>query len=155
VKNDSSSTRAEKDAAKAQWEQAKVAQQLAEVQLAYTTIKSPADGILSNIAQHAGENAVPGTTLAMLSQVQTLTVTIYVPETEIGNIKMGQRGTVTTDSTKSYNGRVSFISSQAEFTPASIETKDQRTKLVYQVKLDITNADSDLKPGMPADVVLK
>jgi len=155
VKNDSSSTRAEKDAAKAQWEQAKVAQQLAEVQLAYTTIKSPADGILSNIAQHAGENAVPGTTLAMLSQVQTLTVTIYVPETEIGKIKMGQSGTVTTDSTKSYNGRVSFISSQAEFTPASIETKDQRTKLVYQVKLDITNADSDLKPGMPADVVLK
>jgi RND family efflux transporter MFP subunit len=155
VKNDSSSTRAEKDAAKAQWEQAKIAQQLAEVQLAYTTIKSPADGILSNIAQHAGENAVPGTTLAMLSQVQSLTVTIYVPETEIGNIKMGQTGTVTTDSTKSYNGRVTFISSQAEFTPASIETKDQRTKLVYQVKLDITNADSDLKPGMPADVVLK
>ena len=156
VRNDSSSTRAEKDAAKAQWDQAKVAQQLAEVQLAYTTIKSPADGILSNIAQQAGENAAPGTTLAMLSQVQTLTVTIYIPETEIGKVKMGQSGTLTTDSTtKSYDAKVTYISSQAEFTPASIETKDQRTKLVYQVKLDITNSNSNLKPGMPADVVLK
>jgi len=156
VKNDSSSTRAEKDAAKAQWDQAKIAEQMAEVQVGYATIKSPADGILSNIAQKAGENAVPGTTLAMLSQVQTLTVTIYIPETRIGEVKMGQLGTLTTDSTtKPYDARVTYISSQAEFTPASIETKDQRVKLVYQVKLDITNADSQLKPGMPADVVLK
>jgi HlyD family secretion protein len=155
VKNDSGSTRAERDAAKAQWEQAKVAQQMAELQVGYTTIKSPADGILSNIAQKAGENAAPGTTLAMLSQVQTLTVAIYVPDTRIGEVKIGQLGTLTTDSTKSYNVKVSYISSQAEFTPASIETKDQRTKLVYQVKLDITDADSNLKPGMPADVVLK
>ena len=51
--------------------------------------------------------------------------------------------------------QVTFVNSQAEFTPASIETKDQRVKLVYQVKLDITNADANLKPGMPADVVLK
>jgi HlyD family secretion protein len=155
VKNDDSSTRADKDAAKAQWDQAKVAQQVAELQLGYTTIKSPAAGILSNIAQRAGENAAPGTSLAMLSQVQSLTVTIYVPETRIGEVKMGQSGTLTTDSTKTYNAKVSYISSQAEFTPASIETKDQRTKLVYQVKLNITDADSNLKPGMPADVVLK
>ena len=92
----------------------------------------------------------------MMSQVQSLTVTIYVPETQIGQVKMGQPGTITTDSTtKTYNGKVTFIASQAEFTPASVETKDQRTKLVYQVKLNITDADANLKPGMPADVVLK
>ncbi|MDR3686505.1 MAG: HlyD family efflux transporter periplasmic adaptor subunit [Coriobacteriia bacterium] len=156
VRDDSSSTRAEKDAAKAQWQQAQIAEQMAVVQLGYTTIKSPADGILSSIAQNVGENAVPGTTLAMLSEIDSLTVTIYVPETQIGQVKMGQAGTLTTDSTtKVYNARVNYISSQAEFTPSSIETKDQRVKLVYQVQLNITDADSNLKPGMPADVVLK
>ena len=156
VKDDDSSSWADKQAAKAQLQQAQLARKMAQVQLGYYTIKAPANGILTNIAQNAGENAVPGTTMAMMSQVQSLTVTIYVPETEIGKVKMDQGGTLTTDSTKNvYNAKVSYISSQAEFTPASIETKDQRVKLVYQVKLDITDADAQLKPGMPADVVLK
>jgi len=156
VKGDSGSTWADKQAAKAQLQQAQLAKKMAEVQLGYYTIKAPADGVLTNIAQNAGENAVPGTTMAMMSQTQSLTVTIYVPETQIGHVKMGQDGTLTTDSTtKSYNAKVTYISSQAEFTPASIETKDQRIKLVYQVKLNITDADAQLKPGMPADVVLK
>jgi HlyD family secretion protein len=157
VKNDSSSSRAEKDAAKAQWDQAEVAKKMALLNLSNTTIKSPVDGILSSIAQNAGENAQPGTAMSMISQVQSLTVTIYVPETQIGQVKMGQHGDMTTDSTgaKVYNTKVSYVSSQAEFTPSSIETKDQRVKLVYQVKLDITDADNQLKPGMPADVVLK
>jgi RND family efflux transporter MFP subunit len=156
VKSDSSSTKADKQAAKTQWEQAVLAKKMAEVQLTYMTIHAPMDGTLTNIAQKTGENAVPGTTLAMMSEVQNLTVTIYVPETQIGQVKMGQSGTITTDSTtKQYNGKVTFIASQAEFTPSSVETKDQRTKLVFQVKLDITDADAQLKPGMPADVVLK
>lgn len=156
VRDDKDSTRADKDAAKAQYQQALIAVKMNQVQVGYAQITAPADGILSSIAQKVGENAVPGTTLAMLSQVQSLTVTIYVPENRIGEVKMGQAGTLTTDSTsKSYNAKVTFISSQAEFTPASIETKDQRVKLVYQVKLDITDADAQLKPGMPADVVLK
>jgi HlyD family secretion protein len=156
VKNDSGSSWADKQAAKAQYEQAVLAKKMAEVQLGYTTIHAPMDGSLASIAQKAGENAVPGSTMAMLSQNQKLTVTIYIAETDIGKVKIGQSGTITTDSTtKTYNGRVTFISSQAEFTPASIETKDQRTKLVYQVKLNITDADDNLKPGMPADVVLQ
>jgi HlyD family secretion protein len=157
VKHDSNASSADKKAAKSQWEQAVLAKQMAQVQLANFTVKSPADGTLSSIAQHAGENAAPGTTMAMLSQVQSLTVTVYIPETQIGQVKIGQSGTLTTDSVpnKAYHGTVSFISSQAEFTPSAIETKDQRVKLVYQVKLDITDADTQLKPGMPADVVLQ
>ena len=156
VKDDSSATWADKQAAKAQWQQAVLAKKMTQVQLGYTTIHAPLDGVLTNIVQNVGENAVPGTALAMMSQVQSLTVTIYVPETQIGQVKMGQPGTITTDSTsKTYNGKVTFIASQAEFTPASVETKDQRTKLVFQVKLNITDADANLKPGMPADVVLK
>jgi HlyD family secretion protein len=110
---------------------------------------------VASIASKAGENAVPGSTLAIVSNPTSLTVTIFVPESEIGQVKIGQQGTLTTDSVaKTYHGEVVFIATQAEFTPASIETKDQRVKLVYQVKLRITDADASLKPGMPADVVL-
>jgi HlyD family secretion protein len=91
-----------------------------------------------------------------VSDPSKLTVTIFVAETDIGKVKLGQTGALTTDSSsKTYHVSVVFIGTQAEFTPASIETKDQRTKLVYQVKLRITDSDSVLKPGMPADVVLQ
>jgi HlyD family secretion protein len=140
----------------AQIDQAQVAVAMAQLQLGYATIASPIDGTLTSIASMVGENAVPGSTLAVVSNTASLTVTIYVPESQIGQVKMGQRGTLTTDSTtKTYSGDVVFVASQAEFTPASIETQDQRVKLVYQVKLRITDADAALKPGMPADVVLK
>lgn len=155
VKADDDSNKADKAAAKAQWEQAKVAEKMARVQLGYATVKSPLDGVLTNLAVRAGENAVPGNTLAIVSDIANLNVTIYVPENRIGEVSIGQKGTLTTDSTKSYSAEVTFVSPQAEFTPASIETKEQRVKLVYQVKLRVTDADSALKPGMPADVVLQ
>ena len=156
VKHKSSSTKAAKASAKAQYDQAKVAEKMARVQLGYATIRSPIDGIISNLAVLEGENAVPGSTLAIISDISHLTVTIYVPETQIGQVKIGQDGTLKTDSTsKSYDAKVTYVSPQAEFTPSSVETKDQRIKLVYQVQLTITDADASLKPGMPADVVLR
>ena len=156
VKKDSSSTWADKQTAKAQLDQAVVAVNLAKVQIGYTVITSPLDGQIANVIGSVGENAVPGNNLAVISNPANLTVTIYVPETQIGQVHVGQAGTLTTDSTsKTYDCRVTFISSQAEFTPASIETKDQRVKLVFQVKCQVTNPDANLKAGMPADVVLK
>jgi HlyD family secretion protein len=155
VKKDSGSTKAERAAAKAQYEQAKVAEKMARLQLGYASIASPIDGMLSNLAVRAGENATPGNTLAIISDIANLNVTIYVPENRIGEVTIGQQGTLSTDSTKRYTGQVTYVSPQAEFTPASIETKDQRVKLVYKVQLRVTDADSALKPGMPADVVLK
>jgi len=156
VKAKSGHTKADTAAAQAQLDQAEVALAMAKVQVGYASIASPIDGVISSIAARAGENAVPGTTLAIVSNPASLTVTIYVPESQIGLVKIGQTGTLTTDSlTKTYHGAVVFIATQAEFTPASIETKDQRIKLVYQVKLRITDADTSLKPGMPADVVLQ
>jgi len=156
VRDRSGHTTADVDAAKAQLEQAKVALDMAKVQAAYTTVTSPIDGVIASIAARAGENAVPGSTLALVSNPASLTVTIFIPESQIGQVTVGQKGTLTTDSvTKTYNGEVIFVATSAEFTPASIETKDQRVKLVYQVKLRITDADASLKPGMPADVVLQ
>jgi membrane fusion protein YbhG len=156
VKDKSGHTKADVRAAQAQLDQAKVALEMAKVQVGYATITSPIDGVVSSIAARSGENAVPGSTLAVVSDPASLTVTIFVPESRIGQVEVGQPGTLTTDSvTKSYRCEVVFIATQAEFTPASIETKDQRVKLVYQVKLRVTDADTSLKAGMPVDVVLR
>lgn len=157
VRDASGSTKADKAAAKAQLDQAKAALGMAKVQAGYATITSPIDGVLTNLAARTGENASPGSTLAIVSDPTSMTVTIYVAESQIGLVKVGQAGTLTTDSTagKTYTAKVVFVGSQAEFTPASIETKEQRVKLVYQVKLKIMDADAALKPGMPADVVLQ
>jgi len=153
---DDKKTTAEIASAKAQLDQAKVAVEMAKVQLGYATITSPIDGVLTNVVLKTGENAVSGSTLAMVSNPASLTVTIYVPENQIGQVTVGQTGDLVTDSTtKAYHASIIFIGSQAEYTPASIETKDQRVKLVYQVQLRITDADSALKPGMPADVTLR
>ncbi len=155
VRGKSGHTKADVASAQAQLDQAQVALKMATLQVGYTTVTSPIDGVVASIASKAGENAVPGSTLAIVSNPASLTVTIFVAESQIGQVKIGQQGTLTTDSvTKTYHGEVVFIATQAEFTPASIETKDQRVKLVYQVKLRITDADASLKPGMPADVVL-
>lgn len=156
VRDKSGHTDADIDAAKAQLEQARVALKMTQEQAGFTKITSPIDGTIASIAARAGENAVPGSTLALVSNPTSLTVTIFIPESQIGQVKLGQEGTLTTDSlTKTYHGTVVFVATSAEFTPASIETKDQRVKLVYQVKLRITDPDASLKPGMPADVVLK
>jgi HlyD family secretion protein len=156
VRDDSSKKTADVDQARAQLEQAQVALTMAKVQAAYAVITSPIDGVISSIAAKAGENAVPGNTLAVISNPASLTVTIFVPESEIGQVKIGQTGTLMTDSvSKSYRARVVFIATQAEFTPASIETKDQRVKLVYAVKLSVADRSGTLKPGMPADVTFE
>jgi len=155
VKDKSGHTSADVAAAQAGVDQAQVALKMAKLQVGYATVTSPIDGVVASIAARAGENAVPGSTLAVVSNPASMTVTIFVAESQIGQVKIGQKGTLATDSvTKQYHCEVVFIATQAEFTPASIETKDQRVQLVYQVKLRITDADASLKPGMPADVVL-
>lgn len=142
-------------AAKAAWDQAVVALKMAQVQLGYATVTAPRAGVLTNVVLGVGENAVVGSTLAVISDPGDLTVTIYVPEDRIGQVRVGQAGSLTTDSTtRTYHASVTFIGTQAEYTPASIETKEQRVKLVYQVRLRVTDADAALKAGMPADVVL-
>ena len=78
---------------------------------------------------------------------------IYVSETDLAKVKLGQDAEITGDTypDKKYRGKVTFISPEAEFTPKSIQTKDERTKLVFAVKISIPNPGLELKPGMPAD----
>jgi RND family efflux transporter MFP subunit len=152
---DNSKTDAEIAQDSAAVDQAKATLKMAQIQYGYATVTAPISGVALTVPVNLGENATPGQTLARLGDTQHLTVSIYVPENQIGQVKIGKTGSLTTDSSdKTYKCVVTSVASQAEFTPASIETKDQRTKLVYQVKLDITDSDRNLKPGMPADVVL-
>ena len=77
---------------------------------------------------------------------------MFVPELEIGTIKNGQAAKLVTDAGVTYQGTVSFIASQSEFTPNNVQTKDQRAKLVYEVRVRVSDTSGNLKAGMPVDV---
>ena len=143
-------------AAQAQLDQATAGLELARLQLSYCTVTAPVDGVVLSKALDAGGTASPGKTLATVGRLDELTVTVYVAENEIGRVKVGQKATLTTDSTTAtFACAVTTVASEAEFTPAQVETKDQRVKLVYAVKLSVTDPTGTLKPGMPADVAFE
>ncbi|NTW28255.1 MAG: HlyD family efflux transporter periplasmic adaptor subunit [Coriobacteriia bacterium] len=149
-------TAADVAAAAARLEQANAAVKLAQVQLGYAKVTAPHDGVVVSITTNVGQNASPGKTLLTLTDPSDLFVRVFVPETQIGNVKLGQAVKVVTDSTtNTYSGTVTFIASQSEFTPNNVETKDQRVKLVYEVRVRITDPSGALKAGMPTDVTFE
>jgi HlyD family secretion protein len=141
------------DQARARLEQARQARALAETRLGYATLLSPLSGVVLSKNVEPGEYVAPGTPIVTVGDLQNVWVRAYINETDLGRVKVGQRVQVTTDTYpgKRYQGRVSFIASQAEFTPKNVQTEKERVKLVYRVKIDIRNLNMELKPGMPAD----
>jgi HlyD family secretion protein len=139
--------------AKAQVEQARASLKLAETQLSYTLLFSPLSGVCLVKSGEIGEVVNPGTSILTLADIGNVWLKAYIPESDLGKVKWGQEVIVTTDlrPQKEYKGKISFISSQAEFTPKSIQTEKERVTLVYRIKVDIPNPDRELKPGMPAD----
>lgn len=139
--------------ARAQVEQARASLKLAETQLSYTVLYSPLSGVVLVKASEMGEVVNPGTSVLTLADLGNVWLKAYIPETDLSKVKWGQEVVVTTDlrPRKEYKGKISFISSQAEFTPKSIQTEKERVTLVYRIKVDIPNPDRELKPGMPAD----
>ena len=119
-------------------------------------IRSPLSGVLLERVAEPGEFLTPGGTLLVVADPSTLTLTVYVPEDRIGGVQLGQVYPVTVDSFpgKSFPGRVSYISDQAEFTPRNVQTVEGRKITVFAVRLTLANPDLALKPGMPADVQL-
>jgi HlyD family secretion protein len=149
-------TKADVSAARARLNQAKAAVDLAKVQLGYATVAAPHSGVVVTVTTNAGQNAGPGKTLLTLSDPGSLFVRVFVPESQIGSVKVGQQVTVTPDSPgEPYTGTVSFVASEAEFTPNNVETKDQRTKLVFEVRVRISDTSGALKAGMPVDVTFR
>ena len=153
AKDDDDATDSDVAAAKARLKQAEAAVKLARVQLGYTIVTAPRDGTVVSLTTNTGQNAGPGKTLLTMIDPTDLFVRVFVPETEIGKVKNGQAATLVTDSsTTTYEGTVSFIASQAEFTPNNVQTKDQRVKLVYEVRVRVSDTSGTLKAGMPVDV---
>jgi HlyD family secretion protein len=138
---------------RAEIERSKASLALIDTQLADTVVASPVDGVVLVKAADAGEVLAPGTTVVTVGDIDHPWLRGYVNETDLGKVKIGSKARVTTDSYpgKVYNGRVTFIASQAEFTPKQIQTQQERVKLVYRVKIEVENPGRELKSNMPAD----
>jgi len=125
----------------------------AQTRLEYTVAVSPLSGIVLSKNIEPGEYVSPGTPVVTVGEVGQVFLRAYINETDLGRVKVGQKVKVTTDTFpgKSYQGRISFLAPQAEFTPKNIQTQKERVKLVYRIKVEIPNPQMELKPGMPAD----
>jgi HlyD family secretion protein len=126
---------------------------LSRVNLDYATLHAPSAGVITVREAELGEVVIPGTPVVTLADLDHIWLRAYIAETDLGRIRWGQEATITTDTYpgKQYHGRISFISSSAEFTPKSVQTYKERITLVYRIKIDIDNPNYELKPGMPAD----
>lgn len=144
-------TSAEIASAEARLEQARSNVSLAELQLGYATVTAPNDGTITSITTNAGQGAAPGRTLLTLADTSNLYVQIYIPEPRLGEISVGQKVKLKA-SGKELEGKVSFISAKAEFSPNNVDTEDQRAKLVYAAKVDLGDPSGTFKPGLPVDV---
>jgi HlyD family secretion protein len=116
-------------------------------------ITSPIHGYVVKSFINEGETVSPMSTLFKVTNLNTVELYVYVSETDLGRVKLGQTARVSVDSfpDRKFEGSVVYISPEAEFTPKTIQTKEERTKLVYAVKVNIKNPEHELKAGMPAD----
>ena len=141
------------DQARARRKQAAEGLALAKTGLSYATLVSPLAGTVLSKNAEPGEYVAAGTPVVTVADLREVWLRGYIPETDLGKVKLGQEVAVTTDSYrgKKYEGRVAFIAPDAEFTPKSVQTQKERVKLVYRIKVTVGNAANELKPGMPAD----
>ncbi|HYH47551.1 MAG TPA: HlyD family efflux transporter periplasmic adaptor subunit, partial [Thermoanaerobaculia bacterium] len=147
-----------KAVARAQVTQAEAAVQGVQATLSNTVLTAPFDGVVTVRHREPGEVVPAGSPVLTLMDPRSRFVRIYIPENRVGAVRLGTRATITADTYpgKTYPGEVSFIASEAEFTPKSVQTTEERVRLVYEVKVRVTgDAEFELKPGLPADVRLE
>ncbi len=139
--------------AEAQMQEAQAALDAVQTQLDKLTLTAPTGGLILESAIHVGEMAAPGAPLITIADLDTVELTVYVPEDQFSQVYLGQTVQVRVDSfpDRTFEGEVIRISDEAEFTPRSVQTREERVNLVYAVKISIENPDHALKPGMPAD----
>ncbi|MBN1221041.1 MAG: efflux RND transporter periplasmic adaptor subunit [Anaerolineae bacterium] len=143
--------------AKAQVAEAEAAMAAVLVQLDKQTLTAPRDGLISQKLVNPGELSTPGVVLMELSDIDSVDLTVFIPETRIGQVKIGQKALVQVDAYPGevFEGEVSFIAHEAEFTPRNVQTQEERVNLVFAVKITLDNPDHRLKPGMPADAEIE
>jgi len=152
---DAAKTKADTD--KANIDQLRASYDLTVTKLGWANLASPLNGFVTIKSALQGEVVKAGAPVFTVIDLNNLWVTAYINETDLGRVKLNQKAYVETDSYpgKKYNGWVSFISSQAEFTPKYIQTTEERVKYVYRIKVRVDNSSLDLKPGMPADAYIQ
>ena len=140
-------------ARKADTRQATAQLDVQETLLKNAEVVAPMDGVVLVKSAEPGEVLAAGTTVVTLGNLAQPWLRAYINEQDLGRVKLGTAVKVTTDSFpgKTYTGRISFIASEAEFTPKQIQTQEERIKLVYRIKIDVDNPAGELKSNMPAD----
>jgi len=144
-------------AAEAAFKQAVAAWEALKVQWEKTKIAAPIGGIVTEKTVEIGETVNPGSTVAVITNLEDLWVEVFIGEADLGHVKLGGQAMIRVDAFpgKEFPGQVTYISHEAEFTPKNVQTKEERTNMVFKVKIGVANEDGSLKPGMPADVVFR
>jgi HlyD family secretion protein len=133
---------------KAEWDLKRL-----ELDIEHSSLTTPVSGVVLTKANEVGEVVLPGATVLTVAAIDEVWLKGYVGERDLGRVKLGHKALVTTDTypDRQYEGTVTFISSRAEFTPKNVQTREERIKQVYRVKVTIKNPQQELKIGMPAE----
>ncbi|MCP4165750.1 MAG: HlyD family efflux transporter periplasmic adaptor subunit [Chloroflexi bacterium] len=141
--------------AAAQVRVAESARALFDTQMSRLTLTAPDDGLITTRTAERGKMAIPGAILFSLADLDRVTLRVYIPQTQIGKVSLGQSAQVTIDSVdRPFAGTVSYIAAEAEFTPQNVQIPEERVNLVFAVEISLDNPNHILKPGMPADAEL-
>jgi HlyD family secretion protein len=142
--------------ARAQLGEAQAAVAAARVALEDLQVKSTVAGVVTRTHAEVGETLGAGRPVVTVTDISKPWVRVYIPENQIGKVRLGAAATITIDTypNREFAGRVSYVSSEAEFTPKNVQTQEERVKLVFAVNVTLDNRDGTLKPGMPADVTI-
>lgn len=148
------SAKAAYDVAVSQLRLSRASLKTAEVRFKDAVIYAPLNGVVIRKNVEEGETVGAGTAVFTIGDLENPWIKVYVKEDKLGLVKLGQKAEIRVDTypMKSYEGTVTYISSEAEFTPKNVQTQEERVKLVFGVKVSVKNQNDELKPGMPADV---
>ncbi len=149
-------SRRDLDNAETAYRVARAAHEQVSASITNAVLYAPIGGVVLDTNLEVGEMAFPGTPIVTIADITRPWMYVYVNEVKLGLVKLGQKVEVYVDSFpgRAFAGKVVAISNKAEFTPKTIQTKEERVKLVFAVKVAIDNPDQTLKPGMPADAVI-
>lgn len=147
--------RASLETAQTSVEQVQAQRSQLETQMAKLVVHAPQDGVILVHSVQPGEVVQAGLTTMTIARLDSLTVTVYLPEDRYGEVSLGDSASLSVDSFpgEAFSATVTRIADQAEYTPRNVQTKEERQTTVYAVELAVGNPDGKLKPGMPVDVI--
>lgn len=127
-----------------------------DLKLAWCKITAPLAGTILNKYHEPGEMVAPGTRLFTMANLQDIYAYIYVPQASVAALKLGQelKAVLPEMGSREFQGKITHINEVAEFTPKNVQTREERTRLVFGVKIAFDNKDEILKPGMTVEVKL-